>query len=70
MGEGQENVALNSLQDTATNGSWLTLKNIHLVTSWLPILTQTLSQLEIHEDFRYFFVITIYSSSIKKKNSF
>lgn len=56
MGEGQETIALNSLQDSAKNGNWLILKNIHLVTNWLPILTQTLSQLETNEAFRYTFI--------------
>lgn len=52
MGEGQESIALKSLQESAKDGNWLILKNIHLVTSWLPILTQNLSQIDIHEDFR------------------
>lgn len=53
MGEGQEEKALQSLEDAANLGQWLSLKNIHLVTSWLPILSQTLQNLDCHENFRY-----------------
>lgn len=52
MGEGQESIALKSLEESATDGYWLILKNVHLVTSWLPILTQNLTQLEVNENFR------------------
>lgn len=52
MGEGQECIAVKSLQESAAEGYWLVLKNIHLVTLWLPILTQTLAQLDANENFR------------------
>ena len=38
MGQGQAEVAMQLLQDCATNGEWLCLKNLHLVTAWLPTL--------------------------------
>lgn len=53
MGEGQEDVAIKALHDAGQLGQWLILKNVHLVTSWLPILSQNLLKLNAHEDFRY-----------------
>jgi len=38
MGQGQAEVAMQLLQECATNGEWLCLKNLHLVTAWLPTL--------------------------------
>lgn len=58
MGEGQEDVAVKALHDAARIGQWLILKNVHLVTSWLPILSQNLLKLDAHEDFRYFTMST------------
>lgn len=53
MGEGQENRAVNALIEAGKEGRWLVLKNLHLVTSWLPILSQTLQSFEPHKHFRY-----------------
>jgi len=38
MGGGQNETALALMKQAAEKGQWLCLKNIHLVTSWLPIL--------------------------------
>ena len=38
MGQGQADIALQLLHDCGRNGEWLCLKNLHLVTSWLPTL--------------------------------
>jgi len=38
MGQGQAELAMQLLHECATNGEWLCLKNLHLVTSWLPAL--------------------------------
>lgn len=38
MGQGQADVALAMLRECSRNGDWLCLKNLHLVTSWLPLL--------------------------------
>lgn len=38
MGQGQADLAIQTLKECARNGEWLCLKNLHLVTSWLPIL--------------------------------
>ena len=38
MGQGQSDIAMQLLRDCARNGQWLCLKNLHLVTAWLPLL--------------------------------
>ena len=38
MGQGQADVALAALRESSRNGDWLCLKNLHLVTAWLPQL--------------------------------
>jgi hypothetical protein len=38
MGQGQAEIAMQLLRDCSQNGDWLCLKNLHLVTAWLPVL--------------------------------
>lgn len=38
MGQGQAEVAMKLIRECAKNGDWLCLKNLHLVTAWLPAL--------------------------------
>ena len=48
MGQGQSTLAVQLLRDCARDGHWLCLKNLHLVTAWLPVLekvTQPLTML-------------------------
>jgi dynein heavy chain 2 len=52
MGGGQQEIAMHMLRQAAANGSWLCLKNLHLVVVWLPTLGKELSSLETHKDFR------------------
>lgn len=52
MGGGQQGVAATMLRAAANNGTWLCLKNLHLVVAWLPTLEKMLSSLEPHDDFR------------------
>ena len=52
MGGGQQDVAIMLLRGAAASGTWLCLKNLHLVVSWLPTLEKELSSLERHADFR------------------
>eukprot|EP00698_Gefionella_okellyi_P019038 TRINITY_DN5781_c1_g2_i1.p1 TRINITY_DN5781_c1_g2~~TRINITY_DN5781_c1_g2_i1.p1 ORF type:complete len:3148 (-),score=914.00 TRINITY_DN5781_c1_g2_i1:20-9082(-) len=52
MGQGQQDVALRLLLEAARNGRWLVLKNLHLVTSWLPTLEKELNALRPHKNFR------------------
>ena len=52
MGGGQQDVALHMLRSAAQAGSWLCLKNLHLVVAWLPKLEKELAALQPHPDFR------------------
>ncbi|CAH0554582.1 unnamed protein product [Brassicogethes aeneus] len=56
MGEGQETLALKSLQEIAQSGRWLILKNLQLVTNWLPSLCQSFKDVEKHENFRLWLI--------------
>lgn len=38
MGGGQQEIAQSLLRSAAANGTWLCLKNLHLVVAWLPTL--------------------------------
>lgn len=38
MGQGQAELAIQTLKECARNGEWLCLKNLHLVIPWLPVL--------------------------------
>lgn len=42
LGRGQENAAIIALDNAIANGSWLCLKNLQLVSDWLPTLNQKL----------------------------
>ena len=44
MGQGQAEVAMQLLHECAANGEWLCLKNLHLVTAWLPTLEKVSHQ--------------------------
>ncbi|XP_071951365.1 cytoplasmic dynein 2 heavy chain 1-like isoform X2 [Antedon mediterranea] len=52
MGQGQADIAMQLLHECARNGEWLCLKNLHLVTAWLPVLEKELNSLVTHENFR------------------
>ena len=52
MGGGQQQLAANMLGEAMKNGTWLCLKNLHLVVAWLPQLEKALSSTKPHPDFR------------------
>uniref|UniRef100_A0A3Q3LA71 Dynein cytoplasmic 2 heavy chain 1 n=1 Tax=Labrus bergylta TaxID=56723 RepID=A0A3Q3LA71_9LABR len=52
MGQGQADVALATLRECSRNGDWLCLKNLHLVTAWLPLLEKELNVLKPKAGFR------------------
>ena len=52
MGGGQNDEALKLLKECAHKGHWLCLKNLHIVTSWLPLLEKELKIMKPHESFR------------------
>jgi len=62
MGGGQQEVAIHLLRAAATAGTWLCLKNLHLVVSWLPTLEKELSSLQPHADFRLWLTSEEHSS--------
>ena len=57
MGQGQAEVAIEKIQKAAEEGSWLVLKNLHLMTFWIPTLEKELANLDLHQDFRYLLII-------------
>lgn len=52
MGSGQTEGAIEMLEQAAEDGSWLCLKNLHLVTGWLPVLEKLLASLKPKDTFR------------------
>ncbi|XP_053095782.1 cytoplasmic dynein 2 heavy chain 1 isoform X3 [Pangasianodon hypophthalmus] len=52
MGQGQADVALQVLRECVCNGEWLCLKNLHLVTQWLPLLEKELNSMQPKAGFR------------------
>jgi dynein heavy chain len=57
MGQGQEPAAEAALDDLSANGGWIFLDNVHLMSSWLPVLERKLEAIAEsgHPDFRFFF---------------
>lgn len=43
MGQGQMQIALDQLKKCSSQGGWLCLKNLHLVTPWLTTLEKVRS---------------------------
>ncbi|XP_073518216.1 cytoplasmic dynein 2 heavy chain 1 isoform X2 [Phyllobates terribilis] len=52
MGQGQADLAVQTLRECAREGEWLCLKNLHLVISWLPVLEKELNTLQPKSTFR------------------
>lgn len=52
MGGGQNEIALELVKNAAQKGEWVCLKNLHLVTSWLPGLEKELKLLTPDKKFR------------------
>ncbi|CAM1329611.1 Uncharacterised protein at_DN1743, partial [Pycnogonum litorale] len=61
LGQGQSEIAINSLHECAKDGKWLCLKNLHLVVKWLPVLEKELNSLEPHENFRLWLTSEIHA---------
>ncbi len=60
MGQGQMQIALDLLKKCSSQGTWLCLKNLHLVTPWLT----TLEKVQ-HFSLKKFFFIRFYLKGIK-----
>eukprot|EP00946_MAST-07B_sp_MAST-7B-sp1_P001405 g1405.t1 len=56
MGEGQEKVAMDSMERLAASGGWIFLQNLHLMEQWTPLMERKLEKLSetSHKDFRVF----------------
>lgn len=54
MGGDQNEYALELFREAAQKGTWLCLKNLHLVISFVTILEKELLSMEPHQDFRLF----------------
>ena len=52
LGQGQLGPALQQLHECARAGDWLLLKNLHLVSSWLPTLEKEVNALQPRDTFR------------------
>ncbi|NWU42756.1 DYH10 protein, partial [Hylia prasina] len=53
MGQGQEEIALQMLEEAVVHGQWLMLQNCHLLVKWLIHLEKAVEKItEPHEDFR------------------
>ncbi|XP_062480123.1 dynein axonemal heavy chain 10 isoform X3 [Pezoporus occidentalis] len=53
MGQGQEKIALQMLEDAVVSGEWLMLQNCHLLVKWLINLEKALENItKPHSDFR------------------
>jgi dynein heavy chain len=56
LGAGREAMAERAIDDTARDGGWLYLQNLHLLPAWLPRLEELLAKASAasHDDFRCF----------------
>ncbi|KAM3661462.1 dynein axonemal heavy chain 10 [Ammospiza maritima maritima] len=53
MGQGQEEIALQLLEESVVHGHWLMLQNCHLLVKWLIHLEKAVEKItDPHEDFR------------------
>ena len=52
MGGGQNEIAIEKIKQAAQKGEWVCLKNLHLVTPWLPVLEKEFKMLQPHQRFR------------------
>lgn len=52
MGGGTNDAALDLVKTASAKGEWVCLKNLHLVTSWLPSLEKEIKQLNPDKRFR------------------
>lgn len=56
LGQGQEIIAEQKLEQAHSTGGWVMLQNIHLTAKWLPVLEKKLESLSgsAHPDYRVF----------------
>ncbi|GAB0096653.1 Cytoplasmic dynein 2 heavy chain 1 [Sergentomyia squamirostris] len=56
VGKGQEQQSTLALRRAAESGSWICLKNIHLLPKWIKTLETELASLSPHKDFRLWLI--------------
>lgn len=56
LGKGQETGTLAAVKKAASDGSWICLKNIHLMADWLQILNESLNSMHIENSFRLWLI--------------
>ncbi|XP_029458286.1 cytoplasmic dynein 2 heavy chain 1 [Rhinatrema bivittatum] len=61
MGQGQADLAVQTLRECAVNGEWLCLKNLHLVIAWLPTLEKELNTLQPKINFRLWLTAEVHA---------
>ncbi|XP_050986096.1 LOW QUALITY PROTEIN: cytoplasmic dynein 2 heavy chain 1 [Labeo rohita] len=61
MGQGQADVALQMLRECVRSGEWLCLKNLHLVTAWLPLLEKELNSMKPKAGFRLWLTAEVHA---------
>ena len=52
MGQGQAQVAIDKVRQAAEQGHWVFLKNLHLMTFWIPALEKELQSMAPRDNFR------------------
>ncbi|BES90289.1 heavy chain [Nesidiocoris tenuis] len=54
VGPGLEDAILDTLNEASKTGEWILLKNLHLLTHWLPVLESEIQEISAHnhKDFR------------------
>ncbi|XP_059389924.1 dynein cytoplasmic 2 heavy chain 1 isoform X4 [Carassius carassius] len=61
MGQGQADAALQTLRECVRSGEWLCLKNLHLVTAWLPLLEKELNSMKPKAGFRVWLTAEVHA---------
>ncbi|CDW56544.1 dynein heavy chain [Trichuris trichiura] len=56
MGNEECDLAITLIQECATKGKWLCLKNLHLVTGWVPSMEAELNRLKPTDSFRLWLI--------------
>ncbi|XP_059611101.1 cytoplasmic dynein 2 heavy chain 1 [Phlebotomus argentipes] len=56
VGKGQEQHSILALRRAAESGTWICLKNIHLLPKWIKTLETELASLSPHKDFRLWLI--------------
>lgn len=67
MGQGQSEAAIKLLHESAENGLWLCLQNVHLVVNWLPKLEKELLNTEENPSFHLWLTTEPHPRSVSQR---